>query len=295
MAANIGSFQQVEKLHGTNYESWKTKMICTVRFNELWDYVTGEKQRSKENAETLKTKDEKALELITLCLHTNQYSHVKNATTSKEAWDNLKKMYESNGPMLRHMVFKQLFRMKESPNQGMAEYINDFMTKIDKLVEAELEFPEDITGIMLLNSLTSEYETFCIAIETQKELLSLDQFKAKLVEEEMRKNHKENSDDALAEEALMTRRCENIEERGTREKGETRHSRQDKKCYVFGKIGHFAKDCRTKRKHTAQKNYHDAAMTAKVLKGSIEIEHRKSQDIWCLDSGATTHVCHNRN
>ena len=41
MAANIGSFQQVEKLHGTNYESWKIKMICTLRFNELWDYVTG--------------------------------------------------------------------------------------------------------------------------------------------------------------------------------------------------------------------------------------------------------------
>ena len=77
--------------------------------------------------------------------------------------------------MMRHMLFKQLFRMKKSPNQDMAEYINDFMTKVDKLEEAELKFPEDITAIMLLNSLPSEYETFCVAIETQKELPSLDQ------------------------------------------------------------------------------------------------------------------------
>ena len=59
MAANIGTFQQVEKLHATNYETWKIQMKCTLKFNELWDYVTGDKQRPKENAEIWKAKDEK--------------------------------------------------------------------------------------------------------------------------------------------------------------------------------------------------------------------------------------------
>ena len=161
-------------------------------------------------------------DLINLCLHINQYNHVKNATISKEAWDNLKKVYESTGPVMRHMLFKQLFRMRKSPSQGIADYFNDFMTKIDKLEEAELKFPEDITAIMLLNLLPTEYETFCVAIETQKELPSLDQLKAKHVEEEIRKTiGKENSDEVPVEETLMTRK----REYGCRRKRDSRKKR----------------------------------------------------------------------
>ncbi|KAK2579421.1 hypothetical protein KPH14_002633 [Odynerus spinipes] len=89
-------------------------MKSVLRFNDLWGYVNGNVVKPEENnAEWIK-KDEKALDLITLSLQTNQYNYIKKANTSKEAWDTLKGIYESKRPMRQCVLFNQLYRLRKT-------------------------------------------------------------------------------------------------------------------------------------------------------------------------------------
>lgn len=70
-------------------------------------------------------KDDKALALILLSVEEGQLSHVKKAKTSREAWENLRRIHESRGSVRRAALYKQLLRMKKKTSQTMTQYIND--------------------------------------------------------------------------------------------------------------------------------------------------------------------------
>ncbi|KAK2578384.1 hypothetical protein KPH14_011871 [Odynerus spinipes] len=115
---NFGNAHQIEKLNEGNYESWKIQMKSVLRYNELWGYVNGTIVKTENNAVGIvwALKDEKALDLIILSLHKSQFNHIKRADTSLKAWEALKSVYESQGPMRQCVLFKQLYRMRKEEN-----------------------------------------------------------------------------------------------------------------------------------------------------------------------------------
>lgn len=94
--------------------------------------------------------------------------------------------------------------MKKEAGIIMSKYVNDFITKAEQLEEAGITIPSDLLSIMLLGSLPSEYENFCIAIESRDEIPSIEALKSKLIEEEARQIDKVTHDDAH-NKALITK------------------------------------------------------------------------------------------
>lgn len=95
-------------------------MKSILVYNDLWQYVNGTEVKPAENAQNWMKKDAKALALINLSITHSQLSHVKKAETSKRAWDILKGVFESKGPVRKATLYKQLLRMEKR-----AEYNND--------------------------------------------------------------------------------------------------------------------------------------------------------------------------
>ncbi|XP_015437625.1 PREDICTED: uncharacterized protein LOC107192803, partial [Dufourea novaeangliae] len=184
---SCSNIQKIEQLCNNNYESWKIQIKSILRLNELWGYVNGTIIKTGENDAGWIVKDEKALDLIILSLHKSQFNHVKRVEASLEAWEALKKVHESKGPMKQCVLFKQLYRMRKESNQSMAQYIDDFVDKLEQLTEAGIKLPDTVIPIMLLFSLPSQYETFCVAIESREKVPTLDELNVKLLEEEIRK------------------------------------------------------------------------------------------------------------
>lgn len=148
-----------------------------------------------------------------LSIKSSQYSYVKHANTSLKIWEKLKNVYESHmSPMKQCAIFRQLYRMKKSANQSMSEYVNEFSQKLEQLEKTGIKLPKNLLPVMLLNSLPSEYETFCIAIESREKLATLNELKIKLAEEEVRRNEDPNS-----EGALLTKRKKFQDKRSIRE------------------------------------------------------------------------------
>lgn len=102
------SIQHIEQLIDGNYEAWKMQMKSVLVYNDLWNCTSGGIVKPEEVVGALKwvTKDEKALALIILCVSKTELGHIRKATTSKQAWDELARIHSSRGPMRRAVLYR---------------------------------------------------------------------------------------------------------------------------------------------------------------------------------------------
>jgi len=297
--ASAGGLSNIEKLTESNYELWKVQMKSILVYNDLWQYVDGTEIKSPENAHDWIKKDSKALALINLSISHSQLNHVKKAETAKGAWDCLKGIFESKGPVRKATLYKQLLRMEMKSNLSIAQHVNEFTNKAGQLEEAGIEIPEELLSIMLLNSLPQEYENFSIAMESRDEIPTLEILKAKLKEEEARQNDRDakTCDNDKKSDALLVRGSSNrgrqprMNSRVNMRDGSTKAGTQrfDGKCFNCDKIGHKSRDCRAKQKQNKSSNT-DNALTAIACNAELTTK----SEVWCLDSGVTRHMCNNK-
>lgn len=120
---------------------------------------------------------------------------MKKAETSKVAWDSLKSVFESKGPVRKATLYKQLYHMKKDSSTTMNQHVSDFTNKAEQLAEIGIRIPESLLSIMLLGSLPDEFENFSIAIESRDKIPNVDNLKVKLLEEEARQNDRDGRND----------------------------------------------------------------------------------------------------
>lgn len=183
----------------------------------------------------------------------------------------------------------------------MSQYINSFQEKVNLLEDAEIEIPPELQSIMLLSNLPEDYENFCVAIESRDKIPTVDFIKGKLIEKEARRPGSDNKEDGVTS-AVITRKA--YTNKGTSKhihKGPVRSNKDKKKfdgnCFNCGKYGHPASRCRIKRKAEGKVNKveetkghekEDSLIAISALTCSTE------KNEWYLDSGATSHMCNNR-
>jgi hypothetical protein len=293
--ASASGFSNIEKLTENNYELWKVQMKSVLVYNDLWQYVDGTEVKPLENAHDWIRKDSKALALINLSISHSQLNYVKKAETAKAAWDCLKGIFESKGPVRKTTLYKQLLRTEKKPNMSITQHVNDFTSKAGQLEEVGIEIPNELLSIMLLNSLPEEYENFSVAIESRDDIPTLEVLKAKLKEKEARQNNRDaktgegdkKSDALLARGSASRGKYSRVNPRD----GSTKSNLQkfDGKCFNCNKMGHRSRDCRAKPKLNKANNT-DNALT--VIACNAELVTKS--EVWCLDSGATRHMCNSR-
>lgn len=289
--ATSTSLANVEKLTEVNYELWKIQMKSILVFNDLWQYVDGTEMKPAENAQEWLKKDAKALALINLSITHGQLNHVKKAVSSKEAWDGLKAVFESRGPVRKAALYKQLLRMEKKTNITMTQYVADYTRKAEQLEEAGIEIPDELLSIMLLGSLPSEFENFNVAIESRDEIPTLENLKIKLIEEEARQSDRmsKTSEDSNTNALLTKGRSKHAHAKSKDNFTKANAGKFVGKCFNCGKNGHMSRQCKAKPRNNESKDDSDA-MTA--IACNTEVIDRP--EAWYLDSGATKHMCNEK-
>jgi hypothetical protein len=238
-----------------------------------------------EDVTTWESNDTKARSDLILTICPSELKQIKNCPTSKDIWNKLHSVYQSQGPARKAMLLKTLIWLKMKNGEDMRDHIRNFFDIVDKLEEMELCIINDLLAILLLYSIPDEYEPFRIARETQKKLPQLEALKIKLLEEyeALKRNSKENVSDAMfinknPGRSNQPKKSEN-----------SKIERLKFVCHTCGKIGHMAKDCRSKLfkpKNPKTKPTESIRKAEVVMK--LHVEHDKR---WCLDSGASSHMC----
>ncbi|XP_076657790.1 uncharacterized protein LOC143361943 [Halictus rubicundus] len=310
---------QIDKLTKDNYDTWKEQMEAILTKNDLWCYVDGWKPKPAErenNADQIANwvrNDKKAKADIVLSLSASEICHVKNLQTSSDAWTALERVYASKGPAKRATLLKKLLFTRLTEDGSMADHLNKLFDIIDKLQQMDIPIANDLLTIVILYSMPRSYEGFRCAIESRDTLPDPYALKIKILEEAEARSrlNEEDTHDALYVRQGNPHRPKYTNSKTNKEEMAVKYKSNDStsthkpyKCTFCKKPGHKADDCwkkKSNRQHQAsycEKDY-EAIMTHGDCQNALALSALSAiithKDVWCLDSGAMSHMCNNKS
>jgi len=147
---------RMELLGKDNFETWKVQMQAVLVMHDLWEFASGEKPRPTEDAGAIRTwekSDQKAKGKIILAIKPSELKHITECETSKEVWMKLKELHQSSGPARKATMLKRLLRYKMANDENVRDYLANFFQTTDRLREMDINIPQDLIALMLMNSL----------------------------------------------------------------------------------------------------------------------------------------------
>ncbi|KOC63584.1 Copia protein [Habropoda laboriosa] len=160
---------------------------------------------------------------------------------------------------------------------NVLDYVSMFKVANLNTCTSRIKLPDDLLSIMLLASLRAKYDNFSVAIESRDECQ-----RSNISRQNSRKRKRDRTNGTprqLIAKKIKQRRSKT---HTNNKQAKPNNTKYKGKCYNCGKLGHISRYCKSK---TKRKNFVDA-MTAIAF---------TKRDIWCLDSGATRHMCSSRN
>lgn len=293
---------KIQPLDKDNYDTWKVQAKALLVKGDTWGYVSGEKMKPTDNDAAIlqwASNDAKAMSDLILSISPAELKHIKTCETSRDMWKKLQSIYESQGPARKAMLLKSLIHLKMKDGEDMRTHLANFADVVDKLEDLELNINQELVTILMLYSVPDNYEPFRVAIETREKLPTPEELKIKLLEEFQ--SRKRNRDEESSS-AMFVAKQNKPRWQGTRNPPDKNDERKEIKCFKCKKVGHIARYCRKQqndqKKNSEESKIAEVAMTASTLTENVQCGTRtlvKPQDVWCLDSGASSHMCRNQS
>lgn len=227
-----------------------------------------------------------------------------NCDTAHQMWEKLHGVYENKTETSLYMLQQEWFQYNKDPNDDLSTHIS----KLQDLCFKLKAFGEEISDSMLITkiiiALPEQYNYFVSAWEsTEAEQRTIDNnLTARLVMEESRRKNQEKNQDV----ALVTKKVKKpFPAKNNKNKG------KDTECYNCKKKGHIRKNCwfleenahkrpplNSSKGGRPNNNMGDGA-DDRALIGEILLTVDPNPNVnttsWLLDSGATTHMCGNKD
>lgn len=170
--ASTSDSRMVERFDGTN-----VRMQMFLLEKDLLKLVDGTEVRpiTTTNQPSWDARDGRAsLQILSL-------SKLK---TSKEAWDALVDVYETNMITTKMYLQKTFYSMKMSEEESIVDHINNFCSLVEQLATAGVAISDGDSAIALLETLPESYEGLVVSLRT-KTTLSLQTVIGVLLQEEV--------------------------------------------------------------------------------------------------------------
>ena len=292
----------ISKFDGTNYHLWKFKIQMVLEEKDLWDALVEDRPTTIEEALVWDRKDRKAKAVICLALSDAQLMNVRSATSAVEVWTKLEALYEGKGLANRLFLRRRFFTISMAGGEAVLEYVNRVKELAGQLEAINAGLEEEDVVMTLLCGLPESYNSLITSLESRNEdELSLEFVTARLLHEETKRKEGVVGDAGIGEKALFGGK------RGPKGRfgGSQDGGKQSGTCFNCGKRGHYARDCRSKRKDTKQphqqqqqankaENNSNNSNNNQFLLVAALASSTKS-DAWYIDSGASQHYAHSNS
>lgn len=294
----------VERLNHFNYQTWKQKAEFVLINEDLWEVIS-EPAPIPEDVRW-RRKDQQARAVIGLLIENNQLIHIRSATSALETWEALKSVHNKSSFIGKVFVLKRISRASLEKDGDMEKHVNLMLGLFDEMASMGKALDEDLMVAFMLTSLPAKYDGLITALEVMDEKeLTVKFIKDKLLNDWKRRQEGNAQDEPS--EAVMKASVSNNSGGNFQKNGQ-----KNKVCFWCKTPGHYKKECRQylawkKDKEKANNVKHEKSdnelclmvydeknpTISKQIKACSVADY--NEDIWIIDSGATSHMAHRRD
>lgn len=282
-----------DKLKGReNFDIWRVAAKSYLTIKGLWRVIEEEIGPDLWPITNARLTSE-----ITLMIEPNLYNYIKETKSANEVWEGIVAAFDDKGTSRRVKILRQLNSVTLESGESMESYVNRAQLLWNKTTMAGFKISEDIVASIILGGLPSKYMPMILGVENSGHELTVDYVRNILLQ-----NIPDDAMDDMGEKAMaVTRSMKSLslnkapktnqkKRRRCYKCGDSYHiaidCKKDVKCFRCGGSGHYAKSCKSPAKKVEK--------SLIVLVNHMEDE-RIDKEKWYVDSGATGHMCNNRD
>lgn len=174
----------------------------------------------------------------------------------------------------------------------MREHLHEFLDTVDKLSEMDVVINPDQLAIMMLYSLPSSFENFKIAIASRDELLDPEILRTKIVEESDARRNTATSNQPQNTMFINKKKRYKQKENSVNKEDSKKDKTFKYKCFKCHGRGYKAFECPS-QKADEQESSRVSLISTEEKGDTCQVADSINQNMWCLDSGCTSHICKN--
>jgi hypothetical protein len=229
----------------------------------------------------------KALALIINTIADDQLVHVDDCDTAYAAWHKLAGIHEANDASTRTFLLRKLLTLRHISGSSIQEYIDKIKSLRLRLINAGLELPDEIITSILLIGLPPEYENLVVVLETLGDNLTYDYVITRLLHDERRRNEQGPSSQTMKHDSVLLTKASSSKRPVVRCSYCKKRNHTAEKCYK-----RIAEEAMTSgQSNTGHANL--ASTDEFLLSATTTVP--SSDNTWVIDSGATNHMCRERD
>lgn len=290
-----------ELLNGReNFDQWEVGSRAYLKIKKLWEWTQKKPDASKADEIAA---DDAALSELTLLVDPSLYTYVSEQITTKDAWEGLAKSFKDNSTSLNIFTLRKFVTTKTSDFKSIEEYVKEMLKLWKKAQQAGYNIDEHTAGSLMLGGLPNEYRPMILGIKNCGTKITVDYVKNLLLQD-IYFDNEQSEENALAvksnkKQSKKVVKCYNCEGNHFRNKCPQLKNKNNKKNDEKDKVLFCASIAKGKREESTT-----VLSSASIVKKknderdnvlfSALVASEKS-DTWYIDSGATSHMTHERN
>lgn len=282
---DLGSIVKLKD--ASSYQMWKFQLDVVLKAAGIYEIVTGAEERPKpektEDLKTYKKKDARGQKYIVTTCDRSVLVRIMSCETSVDMYKKLQESFEKDSSQLRCSLMSEFYAKVIKPDEDIQDQICQLELIVHRIRALGETLSEEMVISKILSSLPQEYSHFYTAWEsTEKAQRTLTNLQARLASEQQ----KMKSDTHLQQGSVFQAK---------------KIVKNKIKCYACNKLGHFARDCYSKKNQACRickKTNHvenncffrDKNQNAKKEASFLCRAEMFNSNSFVIDSGATSHL-----
>ena len=293
---------KLDRFDGNNYKRWKEKvefLLSTLKVRYVLDTlcptISTENPTSDQVIAKTKWEDDNyqcrgnILNTLADSLF-DMYAPMKHA---KEIWDALETKYRTEDSGNKSYLVSNYFEYKMTDNKPILNQVHDLQLIVHQIIAEGIPIDEKFQVGAIIAKLPASWKDYRKALKRKGDFLNLEGLQRQLrIEEEARLRDKQE------ENVEMTKSAHIVETNKRPRASNSSTFNKDKKkrtgaCHFCNKKGHYIRECRLKKKQdqSNQTNAVEENLVALITEVNLV-----SYDAgWWVDTGATRHICGDKN